>query len=186
MPNYKLGKIYRLRIDNLVYIGATTQPMLSLRLGQHKTAYKRWVNGGKQYVSSFELFKVGTPTIELLELYPCSSKDELRAREGKHQRLNNCVNQRIEGQTPAEYYLANQARRCEHQRNYYYSDPDKRIEYHKQYYQDHQDSIQDYSKKYYVANKKRIKENYRLRYANNKRVEVLTLFIQNHVNSMKL
>jgi hypothetical protein len=184
MPDYNHGKIYRLRIGDLVYIGATTQPMLSLRLGQHKTAYKRYVNGGKQYVSSFELFKIGTPTIELIELFPCGSKDELRAREGQHQRNTDCVNIRIECQSSKEYYLANQARRCEHQRNYYYSDPDKRIEYHKQYYQDHQDSIQDYSKKYYVANKKRIKENYRLRYANNKRVEVLTLFIQTHVNSI--
>jgi hypothetical protein len=184
MPNYKLGKIYRLRIGDLVYIGSTTQPMLSLRLGQHKTAYKRWVNVGKQYVSSFELFQVGTPTIELIEIYPCGSKDELRAREGHHQRATDCVNIRIECQSSKEYYVANQSTRCEYQRNYYYSDPDRHQDYHKQYYQDHQDSLRDYSKKYYVANRKRILEYNRIRNKHNRRVEVLTLFIQNHVQSI--
>ena len=184
MPDYKHGKIYRLRIDNLIYIGSTTQPMLSLRLGQHKTAYKRYVNGAKHYITSYELFKVGTPTIELIELFPCNSKDELHAREGYHQRLNACVNKSIAGQTREEYYLANQSILCEYQRNYYYSDPDRRQDYHKQYYQDHQNSLRDYSKKYYVANRKRIKEYDRLRYEHNKRVEVLTLFIQTHVQSI--
>jgi len=186
MPDYKHGKIYRLTVDNLIYIGSTTQPMLSLRLGQHKTAYKRYVNGAKHYITSFELFKLGVPTIELIELFPCGSKDELHAREGHHQRSTDCVNQRVAGQTREEYYRTNQSNLCEYQRNYYYSDPDKRLEYQKQYYLDHHDSLRDYHKQYYVANKRRISENYRLRYANNKRVEVLTLFIQNHVNSMRL
>jgi hypothetical protein len=184
MPDYSHGKIYSLTIDNLIYIGSTTQPMLSLRLGQHKTAYKRYVNGAKHYITSFELFKLGTPTIELIEIYPCRSKDELRAREGQHQRATDCVNKRIAGQTPAEYYVANQASLCQYQRNYYYADPDKRQDYHKQYYQDHQDSIQDYHKQYYVANKKRILEYKRMRREDNKRIEVLTLFIQTHINSI--
>ena len=153
MPDYRLGKIYQLTIEDLVYIGATTQPRLSLRLGQHKTAYKSWVNGSSKYMSSFELFKLGTPTIELLELFPCNSKDELHAREGYHQRLNVCVNKYIAGQTREEHYYANQSK------------------------------ISEQKKIYHFANKAKISERHKQRYAHNKRVELLTLFIQNHIRS---
>jgi hypothetical protein len=166
MPDYKLGKIYRLYVGDLTYIGATTQPMLSLRLGQHKTAYKRWGNGGRTYITSFDLFKIGTPKIELLELFPCGSKDELHAREGYHQRLNVCVNKKIAGQTREEHYLANRPRLCEQMRRYYDANQSK---------------LNEQMKLYYVANKKKRCEYGRMRYAHNKRIERLTLFIQNHI-----
>jgi len=183
MPDYRLGKIYQLTIEDLVYIGATTQPMLSLRLGQHKTAYKRWVNGNKKYMTSFKLFKLGTPTIELLELYPCNSKDELHAREGQHQRLNVCVNKQIAGQTSAEYRAVNQAKINEQHRQYYYANQTKVCERIKQYYYANQSKISEQKKMYHFANKAKISEQHKQRYAHNKRIELLTLFIQNHIRA---
>jgi len=108
MPDYSLSKIYKLYLGELVYIGSTTQPRLSLRLGQHQTNYNQWVKNGKTYMSSFELFKLGTPKIELIESFLCGSKYELRRREGFHQRTTDCVNTYIAGQTPDEYRDANQ------------------------------------------------------------------------------
>jgi hypothetical protein len=137
-----------------------------MRLGDHKSHYKRWVKTGKYYRSSFELFKVGTPTIELIESYPCNSKDELHAREGHHQKLNECVNKNMAGQTPSEYYIANQARISERLKLYYAANQAK---------------ISDYQKHYRDANKEKRCEYARMQYAHNKRIERLTLFIQNHI-----
>ena len=48
MPNYALGKIYKLTHPDTddVYIGSTCQKYLSTRLCGHKALYKRW-KGGK-------------------------------------------------------------------------------------------------------------------------------------------
>jgi len=184
MPDYRLGKIYRLSIGKMVYIGSTTQPQLSMRLGTHKSSYKRWTNGCKEYITSFELFQLGTPTIELIESYPCNSRDELSAREGHHQRLNECVNLRIAGQTREQYLDANQEKINKRMKQYYDANQAKICEQKKQYRGANQEKMNERDKQYYVANKEKRSEYYRIRYANNKRIELLTLFIQNHVNSI--
>jgi len=181
MPDYKLGKIYRLSNGHLVYIGSTAQLQLSMRLGDHKSHYKRWVKTGKYYTSSFELFKVGTPTIELIESYPCNSKDELRAREGHHQKLNVCVNKYMAGQTASEYYIANQARISDYQKQYRAANKDKLNKREKIYRATNQAKKSDYQKQYRAANKEKRCEYARMQYAHNKRIERLTLFIQNHI-----
>jgi len=211
MPDYSLGKIYRLWLGELVYIGSTSQPLLSMRLGQHKTKYKQWVKTGKQYTSSYELFKVGMPKIELIESYPCKSKDELHAREGYYIRETECVNKRIAGQTAAEYYIANKDKRNEYQRGYYeanqpricerkkehYEANQPRIcermkEYYqanqprireqvKEYREANQDKICEQKKEYYQANKAIILEKMRLQRESMKRIEILTLFIHSHL-----
>ena len=199
MPDYSLSKIYRLWIGDLVYIGSTSRPRLSMRLGQHKTNYKQWVKTGKQYMTSFELFKVGMPKIELIETYPCKSKDELHAREGHHQRNTLCVNLQIAGQTAAEYYLANKDKRNEYQRGYYEANQEKRNEYQRGYNEANQDSVSEYQRGYYEANQEKrneyqkgyyqankaiILEKLRLRRESMKRVERLTLFIHSHLQKL--
>ena len=157
MPDYKNSKIYKLYVGDLVYIGSTAQPRLSLRLGQHKTEYNKWVKDGKIYASSFELFKVGDPTIELIELFPCGSKDELRAHEGFHQRANpNCVNIRIEGRTPAEYYQANAQQLGEQKRAYYQANAQQLLEQKMVYYQANRQQIVEQKRAYYQANAKQL------------------------------
>ena len=132
MPvDYQHGKIYSLYIDDMFYIGSTAQPRLSIRFGKHKSGYKMWVKNGKNYCSSWELFKVGIPTIELIELFPCLSKKELKFREGYYQQLNpDCVNKMIEGRTKEsarqhnntqkkDYYKNNRTRISEEKRQRY-------------------------------------------------------------------
>ena len=169
MPDYSLSKIYMLYLGDLVYIGSTAQPLLSMRLGQHKTNFKQWVKNGKKYMSSFELFKAGMPKIELIESYPCKSKDELHAREGHHIRETVCVNKYIAGQTPEEYREANKAKQCEYQKGWY---------------QANQAIICEQKKDYYQANKAILLEKRRLRRESMKRVECLTLFIHSHLQKL--
>jgi hypothetical protein len=100
MPNYKEGKIYLLRSFQTddVYIGSTCQS-LAKRKGQHKGDYKRHSETSR-YVSSFKLCQYEDMYIELLEEYPCESKEQLHRKEGMFIRDLECVNK--EG--PVEKY----------------------------------------------------------------------------------
>ena len=100
MPtNYSSGKIYKivdLTNDN-IYIGSTCEPTLARRLAKHVSDYKCWKNGNFHFVTSFKILENGNYDIQLIEKYPCSTKDELHAREGYYIKLNECVNKVIMG-----------------------------------------------------------------------------------------
>ena len=107
---YASGQIYKI-VDagyKKCYIGSTTEPTLARRMAKHRgdyTHYKK-LGGNKGRVSSFSLFDefgVGNCKIELIEVYPCNSKDELLPREGYHVRNTECVNKTIPGRTRPEY-----------------------------------------------------------------------------------
>lgn len=89
MPDYQQGKIYALRSPNTasVYVGSTTVP-LSNRFKQHKAA-----NNG---CCSRQIIEAGEARIELVEDFPCASKQELNRREGEIMRtMANCINMKI-------------------------------------------------------------------------------------------
>ncbi len=55
MPDYKLGKIYKIvcNITGKVYYGSTCEPTLARRLAKHAGNYKRWSQGkNESYVTS--------------------------------------------------------------------------------------------------------------------------------------
>ena len=94
MERYQNGKIYKLvcNITGKIYIGSTCKKLLSQRLAGHIDDFKRG-NVNKRYkMSSFEIIEGNNYYIELIELVPCSSKDELIAREKFHIKNNDCVN----------------------------------------------------------------------------------------------
>lgn len=105
MPDYSKGKIYRITSGNLIYIGSTCEPTLAKRLAKHVNDYKLWKKGGRRGIASFQLIETNQYEITLLELCPCGSKDELRARERFYIETTDCVNKRVEGRTKAEYYV---------------------------------------------------------------------------------
>jgi galactokinase len=49
------------------------------------------------------IIEKGDAIIELIENYPCNSRQEATRREGWHQRNSECVNQNIAGRTQKEY-----------------------------------------------------------------------------------
>ena len=163
MPNYSRGKIYRLTCDNpdLFYIGSTTQQYLCSRLTQHKQDFKK---GKGRTTTSKKLFEAGNVKIELLELCPCSCKEELLFRERHFIEENDCVNKvkpivskeeakqkvREYDQTPIqkekrkEYRAKTKEQKREYDRQHYLANKAKKIEYQKQYYQEHHEERLNY------------------------------------------
>jgi len=97
MPDYQLGKIYKIEcnVTGQRYIGSTCEPILARRLAGHITNYKSYLKGTfYNYISSFKIFENGDYCIVLLEKYPCDTKDELLARERYWCNELECINQR--------------------------------------------------------------------------------------------
>ena len=95
--NYSRGKIYKIvcRKSGLQYFGSTTEPTLARRLAGHVTCFKRWKKGNFRFVTSFTILEENNYFIELVELVPCSSKDELLIRERFHIQTNECINKLV-------------------------------------------------------------------------------------------
>lgn len=120
MVNYQESKIYKLWSDqsDLLYIGSTTQP-LARRLSSHLSGIKR--EDSKTYID----MKTHTNIrIELIEYYPCNTKEELLAREGffirqfRSQILNYLIAGRTRKEYEAEYRKNNQQEINKYKRNY--------------------------------------------------------------------
>ena len=104
---YQNGKIYKV-VDvgyNKCYVGSTYNSLCH-RMSQHRDSFKIYKRGKCAKVSLYEMFdEFGAENckIELIELFPCSSRDELNKQEGQHIRNNNCVNKVLVGRTMKEY-----------------------------------------------------------------------------------
>ena len=87
---------------NKCYVGSTCSS-LDLRMEKHISKYKQFIKGKiKDKVSIYNFFNeygVENCKIELIEYYPCDTRFELRLREGKHIKHNECVNTCIAGRT---------------------------------------------------------------------------------------
>jgi|ETNvirnome_6_100_1030635.scaffolds.fasta_scaffold52591_1 hypothetical protein len=157
MVNYQNGKVYRIDGDGLTYIGSTTKKYLSTRLAGHKSDYKRFLNGESHYLSSFEILKTDNYRIELIEKFPCDSKDELTAREGHFIRTMECVNKQIAGRTIKEWGQDNP-------------------EYNKQYRENNKEAISAQNKQYREKNRETLSAKQRQFYQDNKKE-----LVQKHV-----
>ena len=180
--DYKNGKIYKIVCDTtgLVYIGATTQPALSTRLGQHVTRYKSFVKTGvNKKCTSISVIENGNYKIFLIEKVPCDTKDELSRRERFHIEANVCVNKIIPLRTDAEYrqdnavHIREQKKEYrqdnavhirEHNKDYYKKNIDKRKEYREL----NADHIREQKKTYNKLNADNIRERQKTYYQNKK------------------
>ena len=150
MPNYQLGKIYSIRSyqTDEIYIGSTVNT-LSRRMTGHRCDYKT----GRNRTSS-EIIKYGDSYIELIELYPCNSKEELEREEGKYIRSMECINKCIPGRTRKEYDKDNKDKISIQTKHHYQKNKEKIQQYQKQHYQDNADKIKEYR----IDNKDKKKE----------------------------
>ena len=145
----------------------------------HRIKYRRYLNGENENFTVFKLFDeygVENCKIELLENYPCNSRAELHAREGQHQRENDCVNKIVAGRNSKQYYeenkevisrnnklyvenhreetkaykqkwyKENKEYRAKQSRDWYKLNREEIIEQKKQYYKDHKKQIQERKK----------------------------------------
>ena len=159
---YQHGKIYRITDNSytLFYYGSTVQE-LSARMSGHRRDYQCFINGKYHKVSVFDIFdEFGTDSckIELVELFPCDSKDELRKREGYHIQNNECVNKRIAGRTRKEWAVDNKDRLITQYKDYYEKHKQTFAEKGKQYRAEHTERIRARNREYQQTNKETIKE----------------------------
>ena len=133
--DYNNGKIYKIEAlgTDEIYVGSTCSP-LSVRMATHRANYKKWKAGKHNKCKSYDLFeKYGLENckIRLIELYPCTCKDELERREGECQKEllgKGLVNKNIAGRTKKEWYDDNK----EHIKKYYETNKEKINEYRSQ------------------------------------------------------
>ncbi len=141
MPNYLNSKIYKL-VSNLsadIYIGSCVVE-LSKRLSVHKAP--------SNPCSSKKMFVVDAIiTIVLLEKYPCTSKNELKARELYYITNNICIN--INKPFVTELLVTDVGYNKAYKKEYYLENADKI----KEYKLANADKIKAYKKAYYLANK---------------------------------
>ena len=174
---YQNGKIYKI-VDvgyNEQYFGSTTVE-LSTRMSRHRAKYREYNKTQKSFYSSFILFdKYGIENckIELVEIYPCDSKDELTRKEGQWIKNVDCVNKCVAGRTKKEYHddnldqikLKKKEYRLKHleqenqrSRNYRENHRAERIEYDRKYYNDNKERILELQCEYRKLHKDRISE----------------------------
>lgn len=109
---YKNGKIYKITSNQTEkwYIGSSTQKLYD-RIANHRANYKLWQNNPDKYdfVTSYDIIKYDDHKIELIEEYPCNTKQELRQRENYYLALykNICVNKIRAYQSKEEKKLYN-------------------------------------------------------------------------------
>lgn len=144
MSNYKNAKIYRIKSlhSDDEYIGSTCNS-LARRMTGHRDAFNKFKKGADNYCSSYHLFELGEEYIELVENFPCNTRQELFIREGEHIKasLNN-VNKLLPGRTYKEWYEANKdihSAKC------------------KLYRETHKEEIKENAKLYREANKEKLK-----------------------------
>jgi len=110
--DYSKGKIYKIEsyLGPKIYIGSTTKHYLSDRLASHHGDYKRWKQGLRSKITSFNIFEeygIKNCRITLIESCSYNSKDELKSREAHFIRSMDCVNKQIPCRTLKEYLCEN-------------------------------------------------------------------------------
>ena len=178
MVKYQNGKIYTIRCrsdDTLIYVGSTTRA-LSQRMTEHRSNCKL----GK-CVSLYDYIvndDWGDWYIELYEVYPCNSKEELLKKEGDIIRQIGTINKCIAGRTRKEWCEDNAEYKKEYNKKYREENAEKYKKYreenaeyikekHKKYYEDNADKINEKNKKYREDNADKIKEYKKTYYEDN-------------------
>ena len=172
MNRYEHGKIYKI-VDvgyNKCYIGCTTEP-LSKRMDRHRKYYKQYLEKGKIDTRSrmmFDEYGVENCKIELIENYPCNSKEELLRREGEYIKNIECVNKCVAGRTAKEYKQEHKEYFNATRREHYKNNKEAHNQKVKEYQEQHKEEIAKRRHAHYEANKDIIAEKQREYYQNNK------------------
>ena len=197
MPNYQESKIYTIRCttdDNLIHAGSTVE-RLSQRLAKHRYQCKKFPH--------FKIYQNINNDwdnwyIELYELYPCNTKEELLKREGEMIREIGTLNHVINGRTKKEYQEDNFEKikiikkkyneehletQKEYQAIYRQNNAEKIIAYQKKYSQDAKEEIKKTQKEYREKNAEKIKEKKHKYYQDN--IEKIALLTKEYIKKNK-
>ena len=137
-----IGRIYKLISShtNLVYYGSTSHS-LSQRWSRHKSAYKQFLAGKGNKITSFELMKYDDAQIQLIEEVEFSSKQEMRDREryfiegeGKETRANKHLPGLSNNESCSNWRKKNPNYNREYNKRYSVENKQKRNDYLKDYH----------------------------------------------------
>ena len=97
--------------------------------------------------------------IELYELYPCASKEELKQKEGQIQREIGTVNKRIENRSRKEWYdEVYREIKKDYDKQRYENNIEAKKEENKIWREQNKEKIKEQKKEYYEKNKDILKE----------------------------
>ena len=150
---YDNGKIYQIwnEMTDDIYVGSTYD-MLCKRMDKHRSAHSKEKYNQRKLYKLMNEVGVGHFHIELIELYPCSCKDELRKREGHFIRQIGTLNMTIEDRTRQEYNEQHKEQRAIYMETYRDKNKDRINETSKEYRDNNHDKI----KQYKIDNKEHI------------------------------
>ena len=116
---YKNGKIYTIwnTMTDDIYVGSTCQTLCK-RMTTHRDNRNQPKCINRKLYKLMNEVGVDKFKIELIELFPCGSKDELRKREGFHIRQIGNLNMVIEDRTAKEYRETHQEQIKEYMEKY--------------------------------------------------------------------
>ena len=159
--DYKNGKVYSIRntVDDDIYIGSTCEKYLSKRMVKHKSSAK--ADGRDRNMLLYQKMNelgIENVYIELIENYPCKSKDQLRAREQHYIREMATLNKRVEGRTLEEWQEDSKGYMKEWKKQYSKERKDEIKEKVKKYREENPDKTKEKSKAYHEKNEEQIKE----------------------------
>ena len=91
-PSFKYnGTIYKITCNKKVYIGSTIQS-IEQRFKEHENGWKNYKKGKGSYITSYELFDLGSPKISKIENFRCNEIKQLQEREAEIISQTKCVN----------------------------------------------------------------------------------------------
>ena len=159
VSKYMNGKIYRIwnMMNDKIYVGSTIQPLHKRMIGHRCDAGKPECSKVVKLYEDMNTLGHDNFKIELIEYYPCQTKDELTRREGELIReLKPDLNMQIAGRTGKEWVHDNQNRVREKQQEYIVRNKDKLTEKQKEYFEKNREHFLNYKKQWYETNKERI------------------------------
>ena len=166
---YTNGKIYRIwnLLNDKFYVGSTVQPLHKRMIGHRSDAGRHKCSNVKLFEEmntlGYEHFK-----IELIEYYPCQTKDELTRREGEVIReLKPDLNMQIAGRTTKEWVNDNRDHVRQKRKEYYEINKECVTAKQKEYNDKHREQLLNYTKQWYEANKMKMKADFKSKYEAN-------------------
>ena len=144
MNKYQDAKIYKIVVNDYskCYIGSTCET-LSQRFARHRYNHrnaKKW-NTLTSANRLFDEFGYDNCKIELIENFPCNSRDELLRREGYHIKNSECINRCVAGRTISEWKQDNKEDYDNKRKNYSEQNRDYIQQRSSEHYHQYKDTI---------------------------------------------
>ena len=147
MPDWSKGQIYKVTCGETgnVYIGSTVRSLKG-RLSKHNTPSNRCET--RHFIN---------PKIELIEDYPCETRDELHWREREWIDKTDCVNKYRPIVTREEH----RERQNKSIKKYHEENRERIIEYQKKYREENRERKFESDKKYKDENREKLNEKFK-------------------------